>query len=43
MEGNPRQSRKLVSLLEFDFTIESIGEFFLHCLSFRNIIRNKIR
>lgn len=26
MEGNPRQSRKLVSHLDFDFTIESIGE-----------------
>lgn len=25
MEGNPRQSRKLVSYLEFDFNIESIG------------------
>lgn len=25
MEGNPRQSRKLVSHLDFDFTIESIG------------------
>lgn len=28
MEGNPRQSRKLVSYLDFDFTIESIGEYF---------------
>lgn len=27
MEGNPRQSKKLVSRLEFDFTIESIGKF----------------
>lgn len=27
MEGNPRQSRKLVSHLDFDFTIESVGKF----------------
>lgn len=26
MEGNPRQSRKLVSHLDFDFTIESVGK-----------------
>lgn len=27
MEGNPRQSRKSVSHLDFDFTIESVGKF----------------
>lgn len=27
MEGNPRQSRKLVSHLDFDFTIERVGKF----------------
>lgn len=27
MEGNPRQSRKLVSHLDFDFTVDSIGKW----------------
>lgn len=38
MEGNPRQSRKLVSHLDFDFTIESIGKW-LNSITFRFIIR----
>lgn len=38
MDGNPRQSKKLVSQLQFDFHIESIGMLLLNfnCNSMRN-------
>lgn len=41
MDGNPRQSRELVSHLDFDFTIQSIGKYFKIILP--NKTKNQIR